>query len=78
MFWIPRPRSIFAHAIFGWEFLTALYFLIKDNKYNNLLFFMISGPDLKYLLNKNGMNNVLVEVTRGQKCEKTLGKFSKK
>ena len=39
---------------------------------------MISGPDLKYLLNKNGMNNVLVEVTRGQKCEKTLGKSSKK
>ena len=42
---------------------------VKDNKYNNLLFFMISGPDLKYLLNKNGMNNVLVEVTRGMSAK---------
>ena len=30
---------------------------------------MISGPDLKYLLNKNGMNNVLVEVTRGMSAK---------
>ena len=34
---------------------------------------MISGPDLKYLLNKNGMNNVLVEGNERIEVWKNLG-----